>query len=217
MKKLDSYRLLDLLLMVLCTGLGVIFTFMISLGYDQIPNYFEEISDFPYFIAFLPSFASSFIHACINALAGRKFGHNLIDLTKTSSKKHHMNAFYLACVGTIITLVFVILFLNKTLYSEEYLFVLASFPMGLLPFAYLLVVEIINIVRSRMSLFEKILHFAIIALIGVGPLALGIATYLPGVIGWSYLGISAFPLVYVIGDSVSMSKEYDEISEGDEF
>ena len=59
MKRLDSYRLLDLLLMVLCTGLGIIFPFLISLGYNEISKYFVEIIDFPYFVAFLPSSSAS--------------------------------------------------------------------------------------------------------------------------------------------------------------
>ena len=44
MKLLDSYRLLDLLISATLGILSVVFIFMISLGYDQIPNYVEEIS-----------------------------------------------------------------------------------------------------------------------------------------------------------------------------
>ena len=217
MKKLDSYRLLDLLFMVLCTGLGILFVFLISLGYNQIGNYFTEISDFPFFIAFLPSFVSSFIHACINFLGAKKHGHNLVDLTGSPAKKHHLNAFYIACGGMIISLILIILLLTKVIYSEDYIYVLASLPMGLLPYAYLLVIEVINIIKSPLGVLEKVLYLTCLALIGVGPLVLGLATYLPGVLGWSYLGISAFPLAYVVGDALSMSKEYGNISEGDEF
>ena len=72
-------------------------------------------------------------------------------------------------------------------------------------------------ISHMMGVLEKVLYLTCLALIGVGPLVLGLATYLPGVLGWSYLGISAFPLAYVVGDALSMSKEYGNISEGDEF
>lgn len=217
MKRLDSYRLLDLLLMVLCTGLGIIFTFLISLGYNEISKYFVEIIDFPYFVAFLPSFLASFIHAGINYLAGIRFGHNLIDLTKTTSKRHHNNAFYIALAGLVVAITFFILFINHVLYSEEYIYVLILLPVGLLPFAYLFVIEIINIVRSRMGMGKKILYLSLCILVGVIPVSFGLATYLPGVLGWSYLGISMFPLAYVIGDAVSMEKFGADIDGDDDF
>ena len=81
MKLLDSYRLLDLLISATLGILSVVFIFMISLGYDQIPNYVEEIARFPYFIAFLPAFLSSLTHSIINYFASLHHNHSLIHFT----------------------------------------------------------------------------------------------------------------------------------------
>lgn len=215
MKKLDSYRLLDLILMAICCGLGIIFTFMISLGYDQIANYFEEIKNFPYFVAFLPSLASSLIHAIINLFAAKRFQHNLIDTTNTNSKKQGATGFYIAGIATVITLIFVILFLTGTIYSEEYLYVLAALPMGVAPFLYFLFIELTNIAKSKRFSIEKWSSFILIFLL-IAPIILGFATYFPGVLGWSYLGICFIPLTYLVGDSVSMNKEDSEIENLDD-
>ena len=215
MKRLDSYRLFDLLLMVLLTGLTVILIFMISLGYNQISKYFEEIEDFPYFIAFLPAFLSSLIHSLINYFASRRHGHNLIDLADAPSQKQGLIGLYVALTGTVISVIFVILFLTGTIEGEEYLYVLVSLPAGLAPFAYFLFNECYNLAMANMKPRKKAIEFASIALL-VLPLIVALATYFPGVLGYTYLGFAFLPLAYAIGDAVCLPKDYADLVNDDD-
>ena len=211
MKLLDSYRLLDLLISATLGILSVVFIFMISLGYDQIPNFVEEIARFPYFIAFLPAFLSSLTHSIINYFASLHHNHSLIDFTKKEDKGEARYALFIALAGTIISFILIILFLTNVIKSaEEYLYVLASLPLGLFPFAYLLFNQVLLIYKSELD--HKGLRLALLLVVAIVPLALGLGTYFPGVIGYTYFGVAFLPFVYLIGDALNMSKGYSDIN-----
>ena len=87
---------------------------------------------------------------------------------------------------------------------------LASLPLGLFPFAYLLFNQVLLIYKSELD--HKGLRLALLLVVAIVPLGLGLGTYFPGVIGYTYFGVAFLPFVYLIGDALNMSKGYSDIN-----
>ena len=84
--------------------------------------------------------------------------------------------------------------------------------MGLLGMAYLAFTQIKGLWEKKESgkQFVKQLLLIFCAFL---PLIIGIATYLPTLLGFTYFGICLLPLPFIIGDSLSMDKKDSEITE----
>ncbi len=210
----DSYRLLDIIMMTFLGALSIILVFMISLGYAQIPTYMPVIKNCAYFVGYLPAFASSLVHAIINFACSHKENKTLMDFNGVPSGKRGIVGLYMALIGTAVSLLFIILLLSDVFPMEDYLLVLASLPMALLPYVFFLFDQIQNYVkaRERKGYIISIFLFLGFAL----PIGIGLGTYLPGYGEWGYSALCLIPFVYLITDSISMKKKGTDIESLDD-
>ena len=211
----DSFRTIDIIIMTFCGALSIVLVFMVSLAHAEIPQYMPFLTGCAYFVAYLPAFVSSLIHAFINFLCSKKQNKTLMDFNDIPSGKRGVVGLYTTLIGLAVSLLFILLLLTGVIPSEDYLLVLASLPMALFPYVFFLFDQIQDYVLKEKS--KKGYIISVLLLLGFAtPIGVGLGTYLPGNGEWGYCFLSFIPFVYLITDSISMKKKGSDIENLDD-
>lgn len=210
MKRLDTFRTIDLIIQAILSALLVILIILVKLTAGVLDQYAPEVANTPFFLAFLPLVISVALHCFLEYGNSTKGNESLVEMEgKRTKPLLYRIKNYLGIGGLAVTAILVLLgnFLNWG-DSGDKVWVLFLFP-AILPSFYMeVVLYVISILKiegkRKYAYLSSGIALAILPLSGLLCFYLDAPAYL-------YCLLLALPLAYLLGDNHSVAKESSDV------